>query len=65
MKLVNFKCLNCNKEKETDPLTTDEYNDMMEKIKQGIGPVFICEDCGEEMILFNWAQHSRCIYLDD
>ena len=64
MRLINYKCITCDHEQESDLLTTEQYNQIIEDVKSG-KTIPLCEKCGGQLILFNYARNYRWRYMDD
>jgi len=60
MKLVNYRCLKCKKQKET-LLTTEELKFIRNKTVEHL----VQCDCGEEMEEFNFKNNSQVWQFND
>jgi len=61
-KWLNLKCIECNNE-DGYVLDDVEYEKYIELAKED-GVKSVCSKCGGEMILFNYARHSRWRFMD-
>ena len=60
-KLINFRCIGCDNEKEIY-LSSDIVEKIVEDGKEK--HTMECPLCGADMVMFNYARHSRWRFMD-